>query len=329
MKRPTLKTIATEMDLSICAVSKIINGKGKNIGLNDKTIAKTLAYADKIGYKPHRQAQNLRLGKTNTLGVILSMPEPDNSDLEYKLFKGISVAAREKSQALMFFDIDDRNSALSAINQCINANVDGVIATHRDDPEYLARLNEAIKQGVRVVMVLNHGKDLLDCPNVVVDHKQGGYTATKYLIDKGYKRIAHLSSRGKPSVGILHYYGYKKALKESNLDYQDELVIDDNSAMNYTGAERLLELSKLPDAVFCWNDRSAVSAQRIFSRAGVDIEVVGFDNRQFVKYMENPFNTVDFPLHKVGKKAVEVIMSGNLSRQILSVAPKLIQYRKN
>jgi LacI family transcriptional regulator, galactose operon repressor len=326
MQRPTLKTIASEMDLSVSAVSRIINGKGKSIGLNDNTIKNTLAFADKIGYRPHKQAQNLRLGKTNTIGVILSMPEPNNSDLSYRLFKGISQTAREKFQTLMFFDIDNTDSALSAINQCMNSGVDGIIATYRYDKIYLERLRELISQGVNIVIVLNRSSSILDCPNVEVDHQQGGFIATEYLIKKGYKRIAHLSRRAELGVGKEHLNGYKKALATSRIPYDEQLVIEDTEDINFDGAKELLKLKELPDAVFCWNDRSAVKAQHIFEDAGVKIKIVGFDNREFIQYMKEPFDSVDFPLQEVGKIAVNTLLSGDLSKRILTISPELINY---
>jgi len=326
MQRPTLKTIATEMNLSISAVSRIINGKGKSIGLSDHTIKNTLAFADKVSYRPHKQAQNLRLGKTNTIGVILSMPEPNNSDLVYKLFKGISQTARENSQALMFFDIDSTKSGLSAINQCLNSGVDGIITTHRDDPVYLKRLAEIIKQGIKVVMVLCRGACFLDCPNVIVDHQQGGFIATEYLIKKGYKRIAHLANRRRFSVGLEHLKGYKRALAAGGIPYNEGLVVKDNADNNFTGAKEILKLKELPDAIFCWNDKSAVRAQHIFKNAGVKIEIVGFDNREFIQYMEEPFSSVDFPLMEIGKTAVETLLGGDLSKHILSISPELVNY---
>jgi len=329
MKRPTLKMIASEMDLSVCAVSKIVNGKGKSIGLNDNTIKKTLVFADKVGYRPHKQAQNLRLGKTNTIGVILCMPEPNNSDMSYKLFKGISQTARKSSQALMFFDIDDTDSALSAINQCLNSGVDGIIATHLDDPVYLERLRELISQGINVVTVLNRSGSILDCPNVEVDHQKGGSIATEYLIKKGYKRIAHLASRFVPGVGEEHFQGYKKALEVTGIEYDEKLVVQDTEDINFTGAKNLLKLKELPDAVFCWNDRSAVKTQHIFANAGVKIKIVGFDNREFIQYMKEPFDSVDFPLQEVGKTAVNTLLSGDLSKRILTISPELVIYPKN
>jgi LacI family transcriptional regulator, galactose operon repressor len=324
IQRPTLKTIAAEMDLSVSAVSRIINGKGKSIGLNDNTIKNTLAYADKVGYRPHKQAQNLRLGKTNTIGVMLFMPESSNSDLTYRLFKGISETAQEKSQTLMFFDVSEPDSGLKAINKFLNLGVDGIIATHLSNEAYLKSLKKIIAQGINVVMVLDPSSHFLDCPNIIVDEQQGGIIATEYLIQKGYKRIAHLSRIVKSSSGMERFKGYKKALASAGIPYDEQLVIEDNEGINFNGAREILKLKELPDAIFCWSDRSAVRAQHILSAAGLKIEIVGFDNREFIQYLEEPFSSIDFPLQKVGATAVETLLSGDLSKRVLAVTPEIV-----
>lgn len=314
------------MNLSVSAVSRIINGKGKSIGLNTQTIDTTLAFADKIGYRPHKQAQSLRLGKTNTIGVILCLPEPNNSDMVYKLFKGIAQAAKNKSQALMFFDIDDTKSALAAIEQCLNARVDGIIATYREDPVYLERLRGLINQGVNIVTVLDRSNHPLNCPSVEVDHEFGGFLAAEFLIEKGYKRIAHLASFGINGVGCEHFKGYKRALETYKIPYDEKLVVEDTERIGFTGANKLLELNEPPDAVFCWNDRSAAAAKRIFRKANLKIEIVGFDNREFIQYLEEPFSSVDFPLLKVGMTAVEILLSNDFSKRKIEIKPELIKY---
>lgn len=328
MRRPTLKTIATEMNLSVSAVSRIINGKGSSIGLSDSTIKSTMAFANKIGYRPHKQAQSLRLGKTNTIGVILSMPEPNNSDMVYKLFKGISETARENNQALMFFDINNTDSALAAINQCINAGVDGIIATYRSDSMYLERLKQIINKGMKVVMVLNRSKTSLNCPSIVVDHEKGGFIATMHLIKKGYKRIAHLASLGNEGVGDEHFKGYKRALETANIPYDERLVIEDTEDNSFSGSKKLLQLNELPDAVFCWNDRSAVKSRHTFDDANKQIEIVGFDNREFIQYIKDPFSSVDFPLLEVGRTAVKTLLSGKIFKHSIVISPRLVIYNK-
>jgi DNA-binding LacI/PurR family transcriptional regulator len=248
--------------------------------------------------------------------------------MTYRLFKGIAEAVKKHSMALLFFDVEDTKSELSAIDQCLNARVDGIVATYREDPVYLERLRGVINDGMNVVTVLDRsGGHLLNCPNVMADHETGGYLAVEYLVGNGHRRIAHLASLGYKSVGTERFKGYKKALQAFNLPYQEEMVIEDIEIHGFNGSKKLLELKELPDAVFCWNDKSALHAQRTFKEAGLNIEVVGFDNREFLQYMDTPFCSVDFPLKKVGETAVEILLSEDLSRRTVIIPTKLIKYK--
>jgi DNA-binding LacI/PurR family transcriptional regulator len=51
---------------------------------------------------------------------------------------------------------------------------------------------------------------------------------------------------------------------------------------------------------------------------------MGFDNREFISYLEEPFNSVDFPLQKVGILAVNTLFSEDMSKRILKISPELI-----
>jgi DNA-binding protein YbaB len=42
--------------------------------------------------------------------------------------------------------------------------------------------------------------------------------------------------------------------------------------------------------------------------------------------LEEPFSSVDFPLVKVGGKAVEILLSGDLSKRTVTIKPELVKY---
>lgn len=324
MSRPTLKSIALETGLSVGAVSRIVNGKGKSIGLSDAAIAKTLEHAKKVGYRPQIHARNLRLRKTAIIGVILSMVDDHNEDLEHRLFKGVTKASRSNSHSMMFFDAVDDETGVEAIQQCIDMNVDGIIASHIEMPRYLDRLREVIADGVKVVMLLNNTDAQFKCPNVVVDDFSGGIIATEHLIDKGCRRIAHLAHKENLTSGYARFSGYKSALEIHGIPYDENLVVDVSKENLYRETEKLLALEKLPDGVFCHNDFCALHARKIFDEAGVEMELVGFDNRDFIKYLPNRFDTVNMPLKKVGRKAVEVLLSTDNTTMKYEIKPELV-----
>lgn len=329
VKRPTLKSIAAETELSVGAVSYILNGKGKSIGLSDSTISKTLSHAKKVGYIPHIQARNLRLRQTGVIGVIFHAVENHNEDLAHRLFLGLAKAARLSSRSIVFFDVVDEATGEAAIQQCMELNVDGIIARHIKIPGYLSRLRHCIEKGMNTVMLLNSTDDCFDCPNVVVDDFFGGFLATKHLISKGCSRIAHLANRDNLSSAYERCRGYKAALEASGIPYREDLVVEVSPENDFEDAVVLSRLEVPPDGVFCHNDVCALHAGRLFADAGVDIELIGFDNRDFIQYLPNPFDTVDMPLGEVGGKAVELLFSKKRETVKHKIKPTLILRDRN
>lgn len=65
---PTLRDVATAAGVAVSTVSYALNGKGR---VDSATRARVQEVADRLGYRANRSAQNLRSGRTATLGLML------------------------------------------------------------------------------------------------------------------------------------------------------------------------------------------------------------------------------------------------------------------
>jgi LacI family transcriptional regulator, galactose operon repressor len=326
-KKPTLKTLAMALNLSPAAISYILNGKGKDIKISDDTIARVKAYANKMNYRPHSQARNLRMGRTGILGLCMEFPDPVTGDLMYKLFRGISSAAMHHNRTIMIMDLDQEEvDEVTALERLVNGNVDGIIAAYRENPAYLQKINELVASGHKIVMALDH-YGVCNCPSIDVDHKASAKRAVKYLQDKGYSRIAHLGNDEQDSVGMFIARGWVEQLAAAGMK-PDGLYFRGHDTVLDFGVKQLLASPELPDAIFCWNDKSAAAIHHALNEAGLDIEIMGYDNRAFVYYLNKPFNSVDYPLEEIGKTAVETLLSEDLSKRNIKIEAKIIEREK-
>ena len=324
--KPTLKSLGADLELSPATVSRILNGKGKDINLSDDTIKRVQGYAKKAGYKPNRQAQSLRMGKTDVIGVCMALPPLNNSDLIYRLFKGVSRAAMSNNKTIMVLDLyGDGIDGVTALKQLEQNNVDGIIASHRHDQAYLSKLDAMITAGYKVVMIMDHdGKR--NCPRIDIDYATGAVKAVQYLIEKGYSRIAHMGLEEELSVGYKMFEGWRQELIKRKM-YYPELFVRSEEDAGYPGVSYLLQLPEPPDAIFCWSDKCAYMASKDLASAGRDdIKIIGFDNRDFLHFMDKPFDTIDHPLDEVGRMAVESLLGDDMSKREVLVEPELIIY---
>jgi len=95
----------------------------------------------------------------------------------------------------------------------------------------------------------------------------------------------------------------------------------------------LLKLRRPPDAVFCYNDLTAVGAIRCLLnnkiRVPEDVAVIGCGNLRLSMYLEVPLSTIDQSPQQQGEQAAALalsMLSGEPRRRAkhLLVEPKLI-----
>lgn len=314
-KLPTLKTVAEKAGTTPGTVSRILNGKGKEIRISDEMITKVKAIADELRYKPHNQAQNLKLGISNVIGV--SIPMQSQSELIFRLFSGISEAAMNHGKSLLFFAPSSADENIQVLKKCIEARVDGIITMQLHDKKHMEFLNSLLHAGIKIVTVLGRGKKCR-CRNINVNNIIGAEMAVEYLIGKGHKKIAHIGNISKASVGWERYQGYKRALQKHGL-FNPILCRDIAGSPQeaYAATKDLIREKLSPSAVFFWNDISAVNGQRAILEINPDIEIMGYDNRDFIKYLEHPFPTVHLPLQEIGQQAIEMVLGSNSLKEVV------------
>jgi LacI family transcriptional regulator len=191
--------------------------------------------------------------------------------------------------------------------------VDGVIivGSNVEEQEYILKLVE--KKVPFVLLERDIPDPRINC--VYLDNFYGGYLATKYLLDKGHTRIAHISGKIGFQVALDRLEGYKKALHEAGLLFDKELVMTGNFVWQdgYAAMKKLLRSQPPCTAVFTANDTMAFGALQAIAESGLsipkDIAVIGFDDLEFSSLTNPPLTTVHQPRYEMGKEAVRIVTS--------------------
>ncbi|MFA5164827.1 MAG: GntR family transcriptional regulator [Candidatus Omnitrophota bacterium] len=203
---------------------------------------------------------------------------------------------------------DERDIARWAMEN----NVDGIIVIGGLDRTTVLSLYD---KKFPLVLVDNEiSKPAID--SVIPDNRNGGYLAVKHLTDLGHKRIAMIRAplQDQPaSIGRLE--GYKAALQEAGIKYDDNLVIEGYYMVEegYKAMEKILKKNPLPTAVFAINDEAAMGAMKaIREKSGLsiprDISIVGFDNIEWAALSTPPLTTVNVPKEEMGSIALKKLI---------------------
>jgi LacI family transcriptional regulator len=166
--------------------------------------------------------------------------------------------------------------------------------------------------------------------SIFIDNLEGGYLATKHLIDLGHRRIAFISDYLEPEYGFsamqARYNGYLKALKEAGIEFMPQyhrLGPHDREA-GYQLTKQLLTLEQPPTAIFASSDTQGVgvlmAAREMGYRVPEDLSIIGFDGIRDSEYVN--MTTVSQPLFESGIEGAKLLLS-SMAKE--TVAPVKIQ----
>lgn len=183
----SLKAIAKELGLSVTTVSRALNGYDD---VSRETRARVEAEAQRRGYRPNTFARRLKMGKIDAVGLVFPVhPVPLNNSVFMDMVGEIShELARHEIDLLLIAD-DDLADKHSYMRMVQSRRVDALIVAHTLDHD--PRLEQLQAAGFPFLAL---GRSQLPQPYAWFDFDNyaGTYNATRWLIEKGHRRIALL-----------------------------------------------------------------------------------------------------------------------------------------
>ena len=303
----TIKDVAELSGYSQSTVSLALNNK-KNV--KDKTRKEIIEAAEKLNYKPNKIAQSLASNKSNNISVIISGPKYEylSSPLLFEVIKGIS-EIMEDSDYNLVLNTTTEEKEYEFIKSKINSkDTDGIIlwGTRMSEEKFI----ELCTGDKPVVSIGRYSKNA-NLYSVRVDEFKGGYLATKHLLELGHRKIIYLGALKEISSAQERLEGYKKALKEYNLEINNKFIIESDfyqkegyEAMNKILADDSIDIT----AIFAASDLMGIGAMKSILERNIsipeDIALVGFDNIPNADVLLIPLSTIDTPIGELGKKAI-------------------------
>lgn len=310
MKRKvTLKQIAKELDVSISTVSKSLRN---SLEISEDTRQKVQAFAKLYNYKPNNIALSLKNKKTKTICIII--PEIIHHFFA-TVISGVEHVANENGYNVLVC-LSDESFDKEVINMemLASGSIDGFIMSLSKETQQkkdFHHITEVINQGMPVVMFDRVTNEIL-CDKIIIDDVHAAYNATQFLIDKGLKKIALITTIDYVSVGKLRTDGYKKALKSNDIEIDENLIlkIEDTEDFDHY-IEELLHNNEI-EAIFAVNELFAVTALKIANKLGKkvpeDISIIGFTDGIISKYSTPSITTVSQNGIKMGGKAAKMLI---------------------
>src|SRR5260370_28884525 len=301
-----LKDIARDLGVSVVTVSRVWRGTAD---IGDETRRSVLKLMKELNYEHKMMARGLASGKTYTIGLVVP-------DLVHPFFaefaKSLGGVLRTSNRALILASSEeDPEVERQEIRTLLNRGVDVLlIASCQANLRNFYELENARTP----YLLFDRNFPHLATHFVGTDDVQVGEMATRHLVEIGRKRIAHIGGKNtSPSSDRLR--GYRNVLTESKLPVPENYIVvrdrveESGDKVGSQAMQELLKLEQRPDAVFCYNDLTAIGAIDATLQAGLrvpeDIAFIGCGNLRYANYLRVPLSSIDHGTTELGRIAGE------------------------
>jgi LacI family transcriptional regulator len=301
----TRNDVARLARVSPAVVSYVVN-RSKRV--SPETEARVRQAIAMLGYRPNSAARSLRLGSTETLGMLV--PDTTNSYFA-TLAHQVELAAIHRGRDLIVGNSDGSLEAERRLLDHFTARrVDGVLlcsSVFRPDISSLRADNIP-------VVLLNHAADAPGVAWIGADLRLGARLAVEHLAGHGHRRIGLVIGTTTDDVQDARHAGWSEAIDTLGLERGPVVSVGFNSRGGYEAGRQLLADGDVPPALFVSSDRQAIGLLLAMHEAGVrvpdDVAIVGFDGAEDGEYSWPPLTTVAQPIEQMARTAVDLMIDG-------------------
>jgi LacI family gluconate utilization system Gnt-I transcriptional repressor len=304
-RRARLSDVAAKAGVSAVTVSRALR---KPEMVSEDVRGRIDAAVRELGYVPNYLASALASAKTQIIGVVV--PSLTNGVFvdylralhDFFLPKGFQVLVLNSRYSLM-----EEERAIATL---IGHHAEALIIAGIDQTERSRTLLEGAH--VPIVQTMEMAEDPIDI-NIGLSQHDAGYAATKYLLDLGHRKIAHIAARI-DFRAKRRMEGYQQAMADAGIDYAEMVEATTQQSTVRRGAEMFRAvLTRIPDieAIFCCNDDLALGALFECQRQGIrvpdDLSIVGFNDLEFCASAYPPLTSVATPRYEMARQAAEIV----------------------
>jgi LacI family transcriptional regulator len=315
-KPATIRDVARLANVSAATVSRYLNG---HLSVPLVTETRINEAVKRLNYTANHSARTLSLGRSKMLGLVLP-------DIENAFFASFASAAESHAYAngyslILCNTCNDPAREAHYLDLLKSRQLDALIllpTTTQLTNEQMVNLD-----GLPIV-IADENIPKLDVSRVFVDNSEGGYLATRHLIESGHRAVAHIAGPPLFLSGKERLEGYRRALDEYGIPFRDEYVIHGpyETGFGKEASLSLLELALPPTAIFAASDITALgvlqAVRELNLRIPQNVSLVGFDDMPYAQLLSPALTTVRQPVRDMGRCAVDAIvkqLAGTLPRK--------------
>ena len=305
--KATIKDVAAKAGVAWMTVSRVLSAPDV---VTPATRARVEAAIVDCGYVPNSLARGLRASRSRIVVVIVpSISNPVFSEV----IRGVSDLLNPHGFEILFGSTDyDLVVEERRVRTFLQWGPEAFIiagSTHSDGTIELLQT-----RSVTVVEIMETTPTPIDL-NVGLCHTRVGRDMGIYLCDRGYSRMAFVSTRIQGDARALRRRdGFRAALEQKGVRRPLEHDLDETLSygVGVHYVRQLLKQKRRPDALYFSSDVLAVGALLECQRQGFEvpkgIAVAGFNGLDISEHVNPPLTTTLTPRYEIGHTAARMVL---------------------
>jgi len=318
----TLRDVSEVSGVSEMTVSRVLRNRGE---VSEKTRAKVLEAARRLGYVPNKIAGALATNRVNLVGVVI----PSLSNMVFpEVMMGISNILDETPlQPVVGVTDYVPEKEERAIFEMLSWRPSGLIIAGLEHTE--ASIAMMRNSGVPIVEIMDVDGDPVDACVGISHHRAGRETAIE-ILKRGYRNIGFLGTK----MPLDHrarkrFEGFNAVLQEQGITLAAEEYYSGGSGLGKGREMTAAILKTAPELDFLYfsNDMIGAGGLLYCLDAGMnvpgDIGMAGFNGVELIEGLPKRLATMDSCRVEIGNIAAEIIAQGKATEhpKKVTIAP--------
>lgn len=304
----TIKDVAKEANVATSTVSRVLSNSSR---ISEETKKRVHEAIEKLNYNPNVIARSLANNKTKIIGVVIPSESQDllSNHFFIKAMKGMSKCAQEKNYYITYAFSDDNKREIDHIKDIIKSKlVEGIILLRAKESDEIIEYLIAEKFPFSVIGRPRSLNDILWVDN---DNFKAMYDLINKLIEKGHKNIGFIGAVKEWNMSKDRLDGYKIALKENSIKYNEKIVKHENEITEANGYDAIKSIIEEGiTAIVTTDDLLAFGVLKYLEEEKIkNISVAGFNNTPLSEYQRPKLASIDINADILGYSATNILIN--------------------
>ncbi len=327
MQQVRLRDVAERALVSAQTVSRVLRAPHLVAPETAERVRAAMADLDYLG---NEQATALRLGRTQTIGLLFHLLDSLPMPFPLDVIAGAEERAFARGYSLVMCDSSGpSDKEADYLSLLLSQRVAGIIYTApRCRPDLHPACASLLRSGIPVVVISSDPQDLPYC-HVRTDDVRAGYVAARHLLDVERRRIAIVAATSAVPTEVFSGWpaiadrlkGATAGLREAGLAADDvPLYLAPNTfdGGRIAGEMILARQTIVPDGIFVTTDILGLGLLEALRSSRVhvpdDIAVVGHDDLFTSSIAVPALTTIAPPRRQMGRDSIDLLLRAEANR---------------